>query len=240
MTGYFSLKHPALPATGFPSHGRFPPGFPPRSLQSWHWPPRRSRDCRRRSRSCCLHTVGDFRGCDGRADGNPVGHPLAKVMISGSTPQCSMPNILPPVRPQAVCTSSQMKRPPYFLTMPTISLKYSFGGVINLRPLYGLRQESGDPPLRRRRLNRFFDVLSAFQVTTGISEPERATVAIGIGNMMDAGNNIWHQPPARLCRKAQRQIGATAIAMAQGDDILALRMDLRQQHRSFVGFRRYW
>ena len=42
-----------------------------------------------------------------------------------------MPHIFPPVRPKPVCTSSQMKTPPYFLTMPTATSKYSFGGVMN-------------------------------------------------------------------------------------------------------------
>lgn len=54
--------------------------------------------------------------------------------------------------------------------------------------------------------------------------------------MVHARNNIWRQPPARLRRKAERQIGTTAIAVAQSDDILALRIDLRQQYRGFVGF----
>jgi len=62
--------------------------------------------------------------------GTPLAMPLAKVMMSGSTPQCSMPNILPPVRPQPVCTSSQINKPPYFLMIPTISLTYSLGGVM--------------------------------------------------------------------------------------------------------------
>src|SRR5262249_25925398 len=104
-------------------------------------------------------------------------------------------------------------------------------------PLYGFGQKSSDPPLRCRRLNRFFDVLGAFQVAAWISEPERATVAIGVGNMMHAGNNIRHQPPARLGRKAQGQIGATTITMAEGDNILALGMDLREKHGRFIGFR---
>ena len=63
--------------------------------------------------------------------GTPLAMPLAKVMMSGSTSHCSMPNILPPVRPHPVWTSSQMNRPPYLRTMPATSLKYSLGGVMN-------------------------------------------------------------------------------------------------------------
>ena len=44
--------------------------------------------------------------------GEPLPIPLALVMMSGTTPYCSMPNHLPPVRPQPVCTSSLMKMPP--------------------------------------------------------------------------------------------------------------------------------
>ena len=44
--------------------------------------------------------------------GMPFAMPLAKVMISGLTPQCSMPFQCVPVRPKPVCTSSQMKMPP--------------------------------------------------------------------------------------------------------------------------------
>ena len=62
--------------------------------------------------------------------GTPLAMPLAKVMTSGSTSHCSMPNILPPVRPQPVCTSSQMNRPPYLCTMSATSRKYSLGGVM--------------------------------------------------------------------------------------------------------------
>src|ERR1035441_190179 len=67
----------------------------------------------------------------GTPSGIPFATPLAIVMISGSTFQCEMPNHEPPVRPKPVCTSSQMKTPPYFLTMPTAISKYSFGGVMN-------------------------------------------------------------------------------------------------------------
>ncbi len=55
--------------------------------------------------------------------------------------------------------------------------------------------------------------------------------------MMHPRNHVGHQTPARLRGQAQSQIGSAAIAMAQGDDVLALGVDLRQQHRGFVGFR---
>jgi hypothetical protein len=51
--------------------------------------------------------------------------------MSGSTSQCSIPNHPLPVRPHPVCTSSEMKSPPYFFTMENAILKYSFGGTIN-------------------------------------------------------------------------------------------------------------
>ena len=62
--------------------------------------------------------------------GMPLATPLAMVMMSGSTPQCSMPNILPPRRPKPVWTSSLMKMPPYLRTMSTAISKYSLGGVM--------------------------------------------------------------------------------------------------------------
>ena len=51
------------------------------------------------------------------ATGVPLPMPLALVITSGSTSQCSMPNHLSPVRPQAVCTSSAMNSPPYLRTI---------------------------------------------------------------------------------------------------------------------------
>ena len=58
------------------------------------------------------------------AMGKPLAIPLAIVMMSGSTPSwCSMPHILPPVRPKPVCTSSLMKTPPYLRMMSTATLK---------------------------------------------------------------------------------------------------------------------
>ncbi len=62
--------------------------------------------------------------------GNPLAIDFANVMISGSTPQCSMPHHLSPVRPQPVCTSSQIKTAPYLRMMPTAISKYSLGGVM--------------------------------------------------------------------------------------------------------------
>ena len=62
--------------------------------------------------------------------GVPLAMPLALVMMSGSTSQCSIPNHFLPVRPKPVCTSSEMNRPPYFLTMLNTILKYSLGGVM--------------------------------------------------------------------------------------------------------------
>ena len=57
--------------------------------------------------------------------------PFALVTMSGSTPNCSMPHHLPPVRPQAVCTSSAMNTPPAFFTMGSATWKYSLGGTMN-------------------------------------------------------------------------------------------------------------
>ena len=63
--------------------------------------------------------------------GAPFARPLAPVKMSGVTSHCSMPNHFLPVRPQPVCTSSEMNRPPYFFTILKTILKYSFGGVMN-------------------------------------------------------------------------------------------------------------
>src|SRR6266404_1985887 len=60
--------------------------------------------------------------------GMPLPMPLAIVIMSGFTPQCSMPHHLSPVRPKPVCTSSEMNNPPYFFTMSYTISKYSFGG----------------------------------------------------------------------------------------------------------------
>ena len=45
--------------------------------------------------------------------GAPLAMPLAMTMMSGSTPQCSIANQRPPVRPNPDWTSSAIKRPPY-------------------------------------------------------------------------------------------------------------------------------
>ena len=59
----------------------------------------------------------------------PLPSPFALVMMSGVTPHCSMPNHLPPVRPQPVCTSSLMNTPPWLRTIFSTIWKYSLGGV---------------------------------------------------------------------------------------------------------------
>ena len=51
-------------------------------------------------------------------------------MMSGFTPYCSIPNHLPPVRPQPVCTSSAMKTPSARFTMSATIGQYSQGGVM--------------------------------------------------------------------------------------------------------------
>src|ERR1039458_9315893 len=64
-----------------------------------------------------VEMVAPFRASaiSGRATVRPTGVPLprpfALVRMSGCTPYCSMPNHLPPVRPQPVCTSSLIKMP---------------------------------------------------------------------------------------------------------------------------------
>src|SRR5262249_35106864 len=63
--------------------------------------------------------------------GNPLAKPLAEVMMSGSTSQCSMPNHLSPVRPQAVCTSSAMNKPPCLRVISATRSKYPGGGTTN-------------------------------------------------------------------------------------------------------------
>ena len=63
--------------------------------------------------------------------GMPFAMPFAMVMMSGSTPYCSMPHHLSPVRPNPVCTSSLMNTPPYLRTISTAIWKYSLGGVMN-------------------------------------------------------------------------------------------------------------
>jgi len=55
--------------------------------------------------------------------GNPEAMALAMTMMSGSTPQCSMPNHLSPVLPNPACTSSAMNRPPCFRMISATSLK---------------------------------------------------------------------------------------------------------------------
>ena len=72
--------------------------------------------------------------------------PLAAVMMSGSTSQCSMPNHLRPVRPHPVWTSSAMKSlSPYVLHDAESHLEIFFrrrdktGDALN-----GLSQERGD------------------------------------------------------------------------------------------------
>src|ERR1700744_6883 len=66
-----------------------------------------------------------------RPTGCPLPSDLAAVIMSGSTSQCSIPNHFLPVRPQPVCTSSEMKSPPYCFTILKTILKYSLGGVMN-------------------------------------------------------------------------------------------------------------
>src|SRR6266404_7047529 len=62
--------------------------------------------------------------------GWPLAIPFALVRMSGSTPYCCTAHHLPPVRPQAVWTSSAMKRPPWLRAMGTAISKYSLGGVM--------------------------------------------------------------------------------------------------------------
>ena len=66
-----------------------------------------------------------------RPMGCPLAIPFALVRMSGSTPNCSMPHHLPPVRPQAVCTSSAMNSPPAAFTIGSAIWKYSLGGTMN-------------------------------------------------------------------------------------------------------------
>ena len=57
------------------------------------------------------------------ATGIPPAIPFAITMMSGVTPQCSIPNQRRPVRPNPACTSSEMKRPPYDRMMSAMRWK---------------------------------------------------------------------------------------------------------------------
>ena len=105
--------------------------------------------------------------------------PLAIVMMSGSTPECSMPHNLPPVRPKPVCTSSQMKTPPYFLTMPTAISKYSGGGV--MKPPTPWIGSARKPAMRPVVVVRISSSMSCAQAHAagGVRQLERAAVAVG-------------------------------------------------------------
>ena len=111
--------------------------------------------------------------------GSPFAMPFAIVMMSGSTPQCSMPHILPPVRPKPVCTSSQMKTPPYLRTIPTAILKYSVRRRDEAADaLDRLGEEAGDLA-GRRRPDQLLDVLARTRRRSdGYVEPQRAAVAV--------------------------------------------------------------
>src|SRR5256885_1786972 len=73
-----------------------------------------------------------------RPMGNPLPNPLALVITSGVTPYCSMPNHLPPVRPQAVCTSSLMTMPQrHNLARPGEAARRNDSGLVGLGPAAG-------------------------------------------------------------------------------------------------------
>src|SRR5215470_7149071 len=143
-----------------------------------------------------LHTVGDFRGCDSGADGNAIGHPFGKSHDIGfDTPMLDAKHLATRSAPGRLHLVADEKAAVFFDDADNLFEILLRGRDKTSDPLYGFGQKSSDPPLRCRRLNRLFDVLGAFQVAAWISEPERATVAISVGNMMHAGNNIRHQPP---------------------------------------------
>ena len=104
--------------------------------------------------------------------GVPLPSPLALVMMSGCTPQCSMPNHLPPVRPQAVWTSSLMNTPPYFFTMSATIGKYSLGGV--MKPPTPWIGSAMNPAMRPEVVVRMASSISLAQATPhfGYSSPK--------------------------------------------------------------------
>ena len=64
------------------------------------------------------------------AIGSPPPKPLAVVTMSGTTPSCSIANMLP-VRAKPVWTSSAMKTMPFLVAYSQSPGKKPFGGVIN-------------------------------------------------------------------------------------------------------------
>ena len=68
--------------------------------------------------------------------------------MSGSTSQCSMPNQCSPVRPQAVCTSSQMNKPPYCRTIAVATIEVAMRRDDEAAGAQDrLRDEGGDLPV---------------------------------------------------------------------------------------------
>ena len=148
----------------------------------------------------------------------PLPSPLALVMMSGVTPQCSMPNHLPPVRPQPVCTSSLMKMPPWLRTIFSTIGKYSLGGVT--KPPTPWIGSAMKPAIAAAggRADHVLGVLRALHFAIGIRQAEGAAVAVRVERVHDPRLRRAELPRA-LAGDPHRHGRAAVVGVAQRHDL---------------------
>src|SRR5438067_4117144 len=120
-----------------------------------------------------------------RPTGTPFPMPLAAVIMSGSTSQCSMPNHLCPVRPGGLNFVGD-EVAAILLDDAECHLEIFFRRRDEASDtLNGLGKKRGDAA-GGRELNHVFDVLHAGNLAFGVFQPQRAAVAVWIHRVNNA------------------------------------------------------
>ena len=164
------------------------------------------------------------------AAGIPPAIPFAMTMMSGTTSQCSIPNHLPPVRPNPACTSSQMKTPPYDRMISAMRWKYpARRHDVAAHALDGLGDEGGGAAVGGGLddLDQVAGVdLDQFLVRSGA---EGGAVGVRRERMRDPAHRRGEHAPLRVRGDRRRHAGAAVVRLPQRDDLGAPRVEPRRR-----------
>ena len=165
---------------------------------------------------------------------------LAVSTRSGSTPQCSMANILP-VRPIPLWISSATKTMPLSWQILINLGKYSGGGVTKPpSPMIGF-DDQGSRAFRRDMADKeVLQIVSAGGVACGVGEAERTAIAVGARHAIDVGHE-GAEPEFvgfDLAGKGHGHVGAAVKAVFKADNRLPFGVMPGDFNRVFHGLRR--
>ncbi len=166
----------------------------------------------------------------------PLPRPLANVMMSGVTPCAPMPQKCSPVRPHAVCTSSEMSSAPRSRRTAAYSPRSPSGGMVNPpTPCTGsaIRQATSPAVAVAQHVPQ---VLDARGGVLGVAQPgEGGQLAVRAVQVVHGERGQRRALPRTVAGDGDRPEGPAVIAVAQREHLVGPAGRGGQHQRGLVG-----